>query len=132
MGQSLATERGVQFGFRQQGAASHLGPFVSEEIYLIAREALTNALQHAKPRRVELLLEQGRRKFRLVVRDDGGGLPDDILEHGARTGHWGIPGMHERARRIRARLHIRRRAEGGSEVELKASASVLARCEPRR
>ncbi|MBM0108540.1 hypothetical protein JM946_27725 [Steroidobacter sp. S1-65] len=130
MGQSLFTEHGVQFGFRQEGVASRLRPFVSEEIYLIAREALINALQHAKPQRVEVVLEQGRRKFRLIVRDDGCGLPDDILMHGARTGHWGIPGMHERARRIRARLHIRRRAEGGSEVELSAAASVLARYEP--
>src|SRR5690606_37806075 len=124
------TERGVQFGFRQEVAPSHLGSFVSEEIYLIARGALTNALQHARPRRVELLLKQGRRRFRLVVRDDGSGLPDDILKHGARKGHWGIPGMHARARRIRARLHIRRRAEGGSEVELSGSTSVLARYEP--
>lgn len=130
MGQSLFDEHDVQFVFRQEGVARRLGPSVSEEIYLIAREALMNALQHAKPKRVEVLLEQGRRKFRLIVRDDGCGVPDDILTNGARTGHWGIPGMHERARRIRARLHIRRRAEGGSEVELNASASVLARYEP--
>ena len=130
MGQSLATEQGVQFSFSQQGAVSHFGPFVSEEIYLIAREALRNALQHAKPQRVDVLLEQRRRRLRLIVRDDGCGMPDDILEHGARTGHWGIPGMRERARRIQARLHIRRRAEGGSEVELDASAGVLARYEP--
>src|SRR5690606_1772042 len=109
MGQSLVTEHSVQFSFRQEGEAWHLGPFVSEEIYLIAREALANALQHAKPQRVEVLLKQGRHKFRLIVRDDGRGLPDDILMHGVRTGHWGIPGMHERARRIGAQLHIRRR-----------------------
>ena len=131
MGQSLVTERGVQFTFRQEGRASHLGPFVSEEIYLIAREALMNALQHANPERIEVMLEQGRSKFRLIVRDDGCGLPDDILMHGVRSGHWGIPGMRERARRIRARFHIRRRTEGGSEVELNASTSVLARYEPR-
>jgi signal transduction histidine kinase/ligand-binding sensor domain-containing protein len=130
VGQSLVTERGVQFLFRQEGQASHLGPFVSEEIYLIAREALMNALQHAKPEHIEMVLEQGRRKFRLLVRDDGCGLPDDILMHGVRSGHWGIPGMRERARRIRARLHIRRRTEGGTEVELNASMSVLARYEP--
>ena len=130
MGQSLACEHGVQFGFRQEGAAGHLGPFVSEEIYLIAREALTNAILHAKPQRVEVLLKQGRRNFQLIVRDDGCGVPDDILVHGVRTGHWGIPGMQERARRIRAQLHIRRRTEGGSEVELNASASALVRYEP--
>ena len=130
MGQSLATERGVQFSFAQEGESLQLGPFVSEEIYLIAREAVLNALQHAKPQRVEVLLEQCRRRFRLVVRDDGCGLPEDILLHGVREGHWGIPGMRERARRLRARLHIRRRAEGGSEVELDAAASTLARYEP--
>jgi len=130
MGQSLVTERAVQFSFRQEGASAPLGHFVSEEIYLIAREALTNALQHANPQRIEVLLELGRRNLRLIVRDDGCGLPDDILMHGTRTGHWGITGMHERARRIRAQLRIRRRSEGGTEVELNASTSVLARYEP--
>ena len=130
LGEALVTERGVQFHFRQEGPPVQLGPFVSEEIYLIAREALTNALQHADPGCIEVLLEQGRREFRLIVRDDGCGLPDEVLISGVRDGHWGIPGMRERAQRIRARLHIRARAEGGSEVELNASMTMLARYEP--
>jgi signal transduction histidine kinase/streptogramin lyase len=130
-GQALATERGIEFVFRQTGAEVRLGPFVNEEIYLVAREALMNALQHANPRRIEIALEQDERQFRLTVRDDGCGLPEDIAVHGAQRGHWGIRGMRERAARIGARLQIGGRPEGGTEVALSAPLRVLARYAPK-
>ena len=48
---------------------------------------------------------RGERLFRLRIRDDGQGIAPEILEEG-RPGHYGLPGMRERARQIGAKLKI--------------------------
>jgi signal transduction histidine kinase len=58
------------------------------------------------------------RQFRLRVRDDGRGIEPKILEAGGRSGHWGLQGMHERARKIGGQLRFWSRPETGTEVEL--------------
>jgi len=54
----------------------------------------------------------------MQVRDDGRGIDSVVLEQGGRDGHWGLAGMRERAQKIGARLDLRRRPHGGTEVEL--------------
>lgn len=83
-------------------------------IYRIAQEALTNVARHAGARRVEL--ELGRRPagvVRLVVRDDGRGIPGT-----ANGASHGIRGMRERAMLIDAGLRIAAGPGGGTEVTL--------------
>ena len=58
------------------------------------------------------------KQFSLRVRDDGRGIDRAILDQGGRRDHWGMRGMRERAQRIGAQLDLRRRPEGGTEVEL--------------
>ena len=43
------------------------------------------------------------RLFRLRIRDDGKGIDPRILKEGKRAGHWGLPGVRERAKRLNAR-----------------------------
>jgi hypothetical protein len=61
---------------------------------------------------------------------EGRGIDPSVLEAGGRTGHWGIRGMKERARRIGAALDIWTGAGVGTEVSLKIPAAV-AYLEPR-
>jgi nitrate/nitrite-specific signal transduction histidine kinase len=68
-------------------------------------------------------LEYNPRQFRLLIRDDGCGVDSTILRTG-RDGHWGLPGMRERARRIGGRLALSSRAGSGTDVELVLPASV--------
>lgn len=79
---------------------------VADEIAEIAREALRNAFAHAHAARLGVTLEYGRRALVLCVADDGRGLPEPVRRDGARSGHWGLVGMRERAARIGARLEI--------------------------
>jgi len=44
--------------------------------------------------------------------------------HRGREGHWGLPGMRERAERAGARLRVWSRAEAGTEVLLSVSNSI--------
>ena len=82
-------------------------------IYRIAQEALTNVARHAGARRVDLRLERSPGGVRLLVRDDGRGLPEIPLS----VSH-GIRGMRERAMLIDGRLTITAGPGGGTEVTL--------------
>jgi nitrate/nitrite-specific signal transduction histidine kinase len=53
----------------------------------------------------------------LTVRDNGVGVEADVLNKG-RIGHWGFPGMRERAESIGAEFSIRSRVGSGTEVSL--------------
>lgn len=59
----------------------------------------------------------------LQVRDDGAGLPAALLAAGGREGHWGLPGMRERACRIGGRLNSSS-SSGGTLVTLSVPASL--------
>jgi signal transduction histidine kinase len=52
--------------------------------------------------------------LRLVVQDDGCGVPDDPQ----RPGHLGVVGMRERALAIGARLRLKGRPGQGTRLEL--------------
>ena len=52
------------------------------------------------------------------MRDDGCGIAPEVVRLGS-DGHWGITGMHERARRVGATLQMRSRHGAGTEVELR-------------
>jgi signal transduction histidine kinase len=47
-----------------------------------------------------------------------------VLQQGSRAGHWGLPGIRERAKRIGARLDFWSEADAGTEAELTIPASV--------
>ena len=47
-----------------------------------------------------------------------------VLQEGARPGHFGLPGIRERAKRIGARLGVWSENGAGTEVELTVPASV--------
>jgi ligand-binding sensor domain-containing protein/signal transduction histidine kinase len=110
---------GGQVGFRviAEGQQRPLHPLLRDEIYRIGREALTNAFRHARANQIEVELKYASNQLRLVVRDDGCGIDQGILQTG-REGHWGLPGMRERADRIGGRLHVFSSVSAGTEVEL--------------
>ncbi|TXI20551.1 MAG: hypothetical protein E6Q67_09000 [Roseateles sp.] len=117
LGQGLAASSGVQFEARLQGRPGELSPAAAEEVYGVAREALSNAFRHARPQRVWLTLGQGEAGGWLSVRDDGVGFAPAADTPGE-PGHWGLLGMRERAQRLGARLTWHRPAEGGTELHL--------------
>jgi signal transduction histidine kinase len=112
------------FRLTVEGTEQRLAPILQDEIYRIAREVLRNAFQHASARHIEAEIRYDNRQFRLRVRDDGKGIDLKILNQGRRTGHWGLPGIRERAKQIGARLEFWSEAGAGTEVELTVPASV--------
>ncbi len=117
-GASMAQEYGIKFGFTAEGLVQPTQALVSDEIYCIAREALSNAFRHASAKRVEVQLSYGCEFFELHIRDDGLGIDEAVLGAGGRHGHWGLTGMRERASGIGGKLDIWSGKGKGTEVVL--------------
>jgi len=61
--------------------------------------------RHAAAGSIEIQVEYTAAHLRVAVRDDGRGIDPHVLQ-GGRDGHWGLPGMRERAERIGAKLKL--------------------------
>ena len=108
---------------RVQGAPRIVHPALQDEIYRIARESLRNAFRHAQARQIETEIIYGE-SLRLRFRDDGKGIDPSVVERGGRPGHWGLPGIRERARQIGAHLEVWSELGAGTEVELSIPGSI--------
>jgi len=107
-----------------EGSRLPLAPIIRDEIYRIGREVLRNAFRHAHASRIEAEIRYDRGMFRLQIRDDGKGIDSSVLKEGTRTGHWGLPGMHERAKSLGGRLKIWSEPGAGTEAELTVPARI--------
>ncbi len=114
-----------QIGFRVivEGTPRPLRSVIRDEVYLIGREALSNAFRHAHASDIEVELEYAASHLRILIRDDGGGIDPQVLRSG-RDGHWGLSGMKERTERIGGRLRVLSRAVAGTEVELSVPGQI--------
>ncbi len=106
------------------GMMRQLAPNVYVEAVAIVTEAVANAYSHASAETIEVQLEYGARELRCIVRDDGIGIPAEILREGGRQNHWGLRGMAERAATIHAKLVLRSCASNGTEWQLVIPAAL--------
>jgi signal transduction histidine kinase len=122
----LADEFGpgdARFRIFVMGQPKALKPTIQEQIYLIGREALVNAVRHSGATTIEAEVEYLPNKLRVVVRDNGSGIDTQVLRSG-RDSHWGLLGMRERARSIGAQLKILSRRGAGTEVEISVATDI--------
>jgi signal transduction histidine kinase/ligand-binding sensor domain-containing protein len=122
-GRELAQTHSANFVLTIIGAQRPLESTVQDEACDIATESLRNAFQHASASSVEAEIVYDAAFLCIRVRDDGVGIEESLLANG-RPGHWGLGGMQERARTIRAELKICSRAGAGTEVELVIPAAL--------
>jgi signal transduction histidine kinase len=116
---------GVRFRIFVKGQPKRLSPEIQEQIYLIGREAMLNALRHARATSIEADVEYLPRGLRVAVRDNGCGIDPQIVRLG-RQSHWGLLGMRERAGSIGAKLQIWSRPGAGTEVEISVPSKIFA------
>jgi signal transduction histidine kinase len=131
LGDELATQDSTAFHLMVEGSARDLHPIVRDELYRITREALRNAFTHAAAHHIETEITYGERAFCLRIRDDGQGIPTEVLEAG-RPGHYGLSGIRERAEQIGAKLEIWSGAKAGTEIELSIAGSMAYSTPARR
>jgi signal transduction histidine kinase/ligand-binding sensor domain-containing protein len=126
-GKELAEHAGHAFNIRVTGTVRALKEEVHEEIYTIAREALFNASRYAHAHHVTLDLDYGAAAFTLRIYDDGRGLDPAVMAAGHRPGHWGLPGMRERAKRIDAGFQLASGPGEGTTIAVTLSAKLAYR-----
>jgi signal transduction histidine kinase len=107
-----------------EGERQKLVPMIQDEVYRIGREVLRNAFRHARAHLIEVEIRYDESQLRLRIRDDGTGMGPKVLRDSGRAGHWGLPGVRERAQAVGARLDFWSEAEAGTEVELSIPAAI--------
>ena len=117
-GDGLAEVLPARFRLRVRGAPCQLEAALRDDLFAIGREAIGNAFRHAEAAEIVVELEFGADALTLQVRDDGKGIPADIVDQGKRRGHYGLVGMRERAERIGATLEVINGNERGALVKL--------------
>jgi signal transduction histidine kinase len=100
-----------------EGTPRNLHPILRDDIYRIAGEALRNAFRHSSARHIEVEIRYDAAQLQVRVRDDGKGIDPQMLDE-PRDGHFGLPGMRERAGLIGGRLEVWSKPGLGTEVEL--------------
>jgi signal transduction histidine kinase/ligand-binding sensor domain-containing protein len=114
----------VDFHVVVEGKPRVLDPELRDEIYRFGREALRNAYSHAKAHTIEAELTYAELRFTLRIRDDGIGIDPKVLTSGSRAGHWGLPGMRERANRFGGKMEVWSETGAGTEIELTVPAAI--------
>ena len=107
-----------------EGESRDLHPILRDEVYKIAAESLRNAFRHSHARQIEVELRYDNEQFRLRLRDDGKGIDPAILSSQGSAGHYGLPGMRERATLIGGKLVVWSEVDAGTEVELSVPAKT--------
>lgn len=115
---ALQADGATKISLVVSGRPRMLHPAVQDELYSIGREALTNAMRHAQAAEIVLDLAYESRQLRLECRDDGCGVQPDVILTGCKDGHWGIPGMRERARSLGCELGFASTAEKGTLIRV--------------
>ena len=126
-GEQFAQLHSAKFTLSVQGTPRALHPIVREEVFLIGREALGNAFQHSGAKDIEAEVTYGEGALHLRVRDDGRGIGAPILEDGGTSGHFGLIGMRERAKKLGGHLEIWSKPDAGTEIDLRVPAHVAYR-----
>ena len=111
-------EHGIDCRLDCDASISVADNFIATQFYYIAREAVHNAVVHARPRKIEIRFTC-KNGFCLAVADDGCGLPDAATNsHGM-----GLHIMRYRSGLIGAVLNIRSPSAGGTLVVCELSPS---------
>ena len=99
-----------------------LAPGSVHHLTCIGQEAVTNALRHAQPSNVTIVLRYEDEALHLAVRDNGCGFQ---AGDGAGRGHFGIPVMEERARKLGGALKLESSPGVGTEVTVSVPFNAL-------
>jgi two-component system, NarL family, sensor histidine kinase UhpB len=109
---TAAAHDGLSVERRLHVADMDLRPEVELVVYRVAQESLTNVMRHSGASEVLVALQEVDGALRLMVRDNGSGLPERLGEG------TGMGGMSERALHVGGRLTVGSRPGGGTEVRL--------------
>jgi two-component system sensor histidine kinase UhpB len=115
LSEEIGRRTGITTDFSSKGDFSPVSDEIQLVAYRVAQEALSNAIQHAQPRHLQVRLQRLGDGLELRVIDDGAGFKPKTANGGL-----GLAGMRERAMLVGGAVEIESRPTGGTKVRLTA------------
>ena len=109
--------QGAQIQVFVHGRTRALNPAIQEQLFLIGREAVMNALRHSEATNIEVEIHYLRDLLRVLVRDDGCGIKPEAVQQES-VSHWGLRSMRQRAENIGAEFEVCSQIGAGTEVRV--------------
>ncbi|MES1928782.1 methanol utilization control sensor protein moxY [Salinisphaera dokdonensis CL-ES53] len=105
------THPAIEIAYTGDDTLSDLPSPAAIHVFRLVQEALTNALRHGQPKRIDVALGTSAGRLRLTITDDGRGF-----DPAARRPGLGLSGMSERIDLLAGQLHIDSSPGGGTRV----------------
>lgn len=106
----------IQSWVSVEGDESLVAPQARDELYLIIREGVRNAVSHSRAGKITIKVEISEDRVRAVVEDDGRGFEPG--EEAPRDGGTGVASMKERASLLGGTLNLASAPGKGTRVEI--------------
>lgn len=112
-----ARASGVQFRFDADPLADNLDADLQAACFRVVQEAVNNALRHAKPGEIRVLLRAEGEELSLIVGDNGAGFDAGAARDAVASGKsLGLVSMEERASLAGGRMECRSAPGKGTEI----------------
>jgi signal transduction histidine kinase len=125
MAAQISQEFGIPVECRISGKPFGLDQSAVHEVLMVTREALHNAVRHARPHHVQLEIRFEEQCCSVKVSDDGIGFDVANLASSP-AGHYGLIGMRERVEKIGGEFILNSRIGAGTDlvIEIPRKAAV--------
>jgi signal transduction histidine kinase len=110
--------------FEVEGDEPLLPPGCVHHLVCIGQEAITNAVRHADPNNITVHLKYENDALCLSIHDDGRGFQSSDRS-GSKHGHFGIPVMEERARKLGGTFDLQTTVGSGTEVTVRVPFNAM-------
>jgi ligand-binding sensor domain-containing protein/signal transduction histidine kinase len=124
MAEQISHEFNVPVECQISGKPFDIDQSTVHELLMVAREALYNAVRHAKPGKTALVADFDGNRFRLQVRDDGLGF-DLQSESVLSEEHYGLIGMQERVTHIGGTFRLKSHPGAGTELTVELARKAV-------
>jgi len=124
LGLEFSADTATTFVAVKKGRVRSVAAPTWDEVFSIAREAISNAFRHASADHIEAEVTYGSSSLIIQIRDDGCGVREELNRVLGIPGHIGLRVMHERAAELRAQLLIATGADRGTIVTLTVPAAL--------
>jgi signal transduction histidine kinase len=116
IGEQLTAGTAVRFALEVRGSESRSQYAVQANLYALAREALTNAVNHASATQISVELVYSAAGLNLIVQDNGTGFDPKLALQ--KTNRFGLLGMQERAQQLNATFAIDTAPGRGTRIDV--------------
>jgi ligand-binding sensor domain-containing protein/signal transduction histidine kinase len=117
LAQRITSETGIPVSVKSLGAPHPLGVEGQWNLLMLVREAVQNAVAHAAPRTITVLLAFENRRLRVEVQDDGCGF-EASSGRSLDGPHFGLTGMRERVEKLGGEFYLSSYPGKGTQVRL--------------